>query len=135
MTGRLLRVNFAELAPRLILGGNDFQRKQLRVYSNITGFELHCMNAYNNLSTVRETNNAHDRFAVAVKKKKLTVGHLPRETSKLTWFFLKRVGNITCTVKGRRCQSPLEQGGLEVPCKLSFSGPEHLVAKLKKLLA
>ncbi len=46
MTGRLLRVNFAELASRLILGGNDFQRKQLRVYSNLTGLELHCMNAY-----------------------------------------------------------------------------------------
>ncbi len=40
---------------------------------------------------------------------------------------LKRRGLITCQVTGRRWRSPLEQGGLEVPCELAFSGTEQLM--------
>ena len=46
------------------------------------------------LSTKKERNNPHDRFAVAVMKDKLTVGHIPREISKICWFFLHKGGTI-----------------------------------------
>jgi len=50
------------------------------------------------LSTVRETNNTHARFAVAIRKGRLTVGHVPAEISKVCWFFLRRGGTIKCRV-------------------------------------
>ena len=46
------------------------------------------------LSTKKEHNNPHDRFAVAVTKDKLTVGHITRELSKICWFFLHKGGTI-----------------------------------------
>ncbi len=39
---------------------------------------------------------------------------------------LKLGGSIACWVTGRRRWSPLEQGGLEVPCELAFSGTKQL---------
>ena len=42
------------------------------------------------LTTIQERGNVHDRFAVAVKKERLTVGHLLIEMSKLCWFFIQR---------------------------------------------
>ena len=38
------------------------------------------------LSTVWEIANMHDRFAVAIRKGTLTIGHVPAEISKLCWF-------------------------------------------------
>ena len=48
---------------------------------------------------------------------------------------------IRCTVKDKRRRSFIEQGGLEVLCKLTFSIPngtkdnETIMSKLNKLLA
>ena len=39
------------------------------------------------LSTVRETSNTHDRFPVAIRKGTLTIGHVPAEISKVCCFF------------------------------------------------
>ena len=39
------------------------------------------------LSTVWETSNMHDRFAVAIWKGTLTIGHVHAEISKVCWFF------------------------------------------------
>ena len=83
------------------------------------------------LTTIQERGNVHDRFAVAVKKERLTVGHLPIEMSKFCWFFIRRGGSITCEVTGPRRRSRLEQGGLEIPCDLIFKGPTTLIKKLK----
>ncbi len=44
---------------------------------------------------------------------------------------IKRGGSTTCLVTGRRRQSPLEQGGLEVPCELAFSGTEQLTKNVR----
>ncbi len=44
---------------------------------------------------------------------------------------LKREGSITCRVTGRQRRSPLEQGGLEVPCELTFSGTEQLTKNVR----
>ena len=85
------------------------------------------------LTTSQERGNVHDRFAVAVKKERLTVGHLPIEISKLCWFFIRRGGTITCEVTGTRRRSNLEQGGLEIPCNLTFKGPTTLIKKNLRL--
>ena len=44
-------------------------------------------------------------------------------------------GNILCTITGRRQYSvDLPQGGLEIPCKLTFKGDRKSVDKVKQLL-
>ena len=58
------------------------------------------------------------------------VGHLPRETAKIVWFFLRRGGSGWCKITGRRKKGI----GLEVPCVYTFSGPHKLVKKLEVLL-
>ena len=55
-------------------------------------------------------------------KGKLIVGHIPKEISKICWFFLHKGGTIHCTVKDKR-KSSIEQGSLEMPCELTFSIP------------
>ena len=83
----------------------------------------------------REIDNNRDRYAVAVRKDTLTVGHLPKRISELAWYFLRIGGSITCEVSGRRCYSyDLPQGGVEVPCLLKCSGEKDDVSKLKKLI-
>ena len=37
----------------------------------------------------REAGNTEDRFAVAITKDDMVVGHVPREFSKLCWHFLR----------------------------------------------
>jgi len=58
------------------------------------------------------------------------VGHLPRETARIVWYFLKAGGNGCCEVTRRK-----KGKGLEVPCVYTFSGPHKLVKKLETLLA
>ena len=50
--------------------------------------------------------------------------------------FIRRSGEIRCEVTGpRRYSSDLPQGGLEIPCTLTFTGKEKDVSKVKKLLS
>ena len=90
--------------------------------------------------------NSEDQFAVAVYKEVTTgpgvtsartvIGHLPREISRLCWYFLEYDGEILCTITNcSKRRSPLEQGGLEIPCRLKFIGKKKHIKKLKKLLA
>ena len=106
--------------------------------ASIRGYHVYCSiweaEADELLSTLQDRGNVHDRFAVAVKKEGLMVGHLPREVSKLCWFFIRRGGTITCRVTGRRRRSRLEQGGLEIPCDLTFEGPLKLLKQLKNAI-
>ena len=70
----------------------------------------------------RESLNPSDRYAVAVMKDDVIIGHLPRVLSLLRSLFIARGGTISCIVNGaRRYLADLVQGGLEVPCKLNFS--------------
>ncbi len=69
----------------------------------------------------REVSNRHDPYAVAVKKSGVIVGHVPRRISTICSLFLRRGGLIQCTVTGsRRYSEDLPQGGLEIPCGLTF---------------
>ena len=87
------------------------------------------------LSCMREVGNSHDPMAVAVKKGSNVVGHVPRKISAVCSIFLRRGGTINCRVAGhRRYSSDLEQGGLEVPCILTFSvsSPHNQVVSVEK---
>ena len=52
------------------------------------------------LPVQREVNNIHDDFAVAVLKNSSTVGYVPREISRVCWYFLHESGSeMTCSHK------------------------------------
>ena len=75
------------------------------------------------LQCQRERTNRHDPYAVAVVKDGNVVGYVPRKLSAICAIILQRCGRITCQVNGRRQYSrDLPQGGLEVPCMLTFCG-------------
>ena len=64
------------------------------------------------LEAARERGNRHDRHAVSLLKADVIVGHVPRQLSRVLFFFLSHGGKITCEVTGRRKFG----NGLEVPC-------------------
>ena len=73
------------------------------------------------LACKREVGNVHHTFAVSVKKDGIIVGHCPRKSSSICSIFIRRKVSITCQVNGnRRYSQDLPQGGLEVPCILTF---------------
>ena len=87
------------------------------------------------LSTEIETGNPHDRYAVAVVSEEHgTVGHIPKKISRLCCSFLSRGGVVQVRVLGRRKRSDLPQGGLDVPCMLTFIGKQQLVRRLRRAL-
>ena len=107
--------------------------------SNIRGYhvyqEIWVASEGEVLSCMREVGNIQDPFAVAIKKSSTTVGHVPRKVSAVCSMFLRRGGSIMCQVIGmRRYSRDLPQGGLEVPCILTFSGESKLVDKVELLL-
>ena len=82
------------------------------------------------LSVNEEDGNEHDPYAVCVLKNEMTVGHVPREVSRIFYFFLRHGGTISCEITGHRKFGH----GLEVPCcyKLS-SKPKHIKKALQLL--
>ena len=88
------------------------------------------------LTCDREPGNRHDTFAVAVKKDEVIVGHVPRCISPICYIFLCRGGTISCRVTGhRRYSANLAQGGMEIPCILTFqTGDAQYLDKIKKSL-
>ena len=84
----------------------------------------------------REPINSKDPFAVAVVKSHVTVGHIPRKISSICSMFLRHGGTINCRVTAsRRYSRDLPQGGLEVPCVLTFQGGAKDIAKVSKLVS
>ena len=89
-----------------------------------------------NLECFREVGNIHDPSAVAIRKDASIVGHVPRALSAVCSSFLHRGGLILCRVIGSRHYSAdLPQGGLEVPCMLTFrTSNAKDVEKVKNLI-
>uniref|UniRef100_A0A1X7UNR7 HIRAN domain-containing protein n=1 Tax=Amphimedon queenslandica TaxID=400682 RepID=A0A1X7UNR7_AMPQE len=83
----------------------------------------------------RETENSHDPYAVAViRGNSIVVGHLAKKISVICSLFIKR-GVITCSVNSKRKHSrDLPQGGLEIPCRLHFSGEADLINNVEALI-
>ena len=112
--------------------GDDFQdREYCHVYkaawSPYIGEEL---------PVQREVNNIHDDFAVAVLKNGNTVGHVPREISRVCWYFLHKSGSeMTCIVNGDRRRSEVDEKGLVVPCVYIFRGKQKHLDRLINLFA
>ena len=89
------------------------------------------------LQSYREHDNDYDSFAVAIIENNIIIGHVSQTISVSCNLFLKKGGTILCVVTGP-CQysRDLEQGGLNVPCKLVFSGSvkEDFKRKVQSLL-
>ena len=72
-----------------------------------------------------EEGNAFDMFSIKVMSNTgdgVIIGHLPREISRPTKFFLDRGAIVSATVRSINIRrSPLFQGGLEIPCFVSVT--------------
>ena len=74
----------------------------------------------------------HDRYAIAVTSATRKVGHVPKFMSRFVYFFLRHGGTVTGRVVGSREYSfDLEQGGLQIPTKYTFTGPCNIVEVMK----
>lgn len=88
------------------------------------------------LQTKQEFGNVMDRYAVALLKDDVVVGHVPREMSKTVWNFLKHGGSLYCEVTDSKRRYSQVAGGLEIECKLVFSSRDPLLmGRLQQLLA
>jgi len=83
------------------------------------------------VSCEQETGNAHDPHDSNVQ----VVGYVPRTISSVCSIFIRRGGSIVCTITGsREYSSDLENGGLQIPCLLTFSIDNHEeYRKMRKL--
>ena len=83
----------------------------------------------------QELDNAVDKFAEKVVKDNETVGHLPREYSRILWYFIARGRKICVEVTGRRRHCKQLCGGMEIPCRLVFTcSTKAKINRLKELL-
>ena len=78
------------------------------------------------LNCYHERNNPFDRFAIkccAIGNEE-TVGHLPKEISRATKFFMDRGASVVIQLTSEHYRrSPLVQGGIEIPCKVTATIP------------
>ena len=86
------------------------------IWKSIVGELLRCSH---------ERNNIYDRYAIVANKRlrgrlaDSIIGHLPREISRATRFFLLRGGMVHLKVTDENYRrSPLIQGGLEIPVEV-----------------
>ena len=86
------------------------------------------------LQVCAQEGNAHDRYAVATLRDDVIVGHVPREFSRIAWYFLQHGGRITCEITGRRKRSEVVDKGLEVPCLYTFVGRPAMIKRLVKVM-
>ena len=60
------------------------------------------------------------------RRRRKTVGHIPRRLSAICSLFIRQGGAINCRVNGhRRYPADLPQGGLEIPRILTFVVNNH----------
>lgn len=84
---------------------------------------------------LREVGNAFDPFAVSVVRDSDIIGHVPRKISATCSLFLRNRGTVKCTVTGtRQFSRDLAQGGLEIPCQLTFEGEKKYIEKVQNLI-
>ena len=79
---------------------------------------------------MKESFNLRDPYAVATLRGGVVVGHVPRIVLAVCSAFI-RGGGASCEVTGaRQYSADLSQGGMEVPCKLTFTAPSKEIDKL-----
>ena len=76
-----------------------------------------------------ESKNVFDRFAIKTTKENGDiVGHLPKEISRVTKYYLDRGATMHCQLSTTRYnRSPLVQGGLEIECCVVIKTPATLL--------
>ena len=80
----------------------------------------------------REEGNPRDRYALAIKKTRDTMGHVSHNISTVCSLFIRRGGAIFCMVTGwHRHSRDLPQGGIEIPCKYRFVGNGKEIKKVE----
>ena len=80
------------------------------------------------LLIMNEVGNAQDRIAVSVQKEGPIVGHVPRQISRIIFYFLRREGTAgICVIVGRRKKGK----GLEVPCIYQFHRPKSCIYRTR----
>ena len=89
------------------------------------------------LETEMEPDNVMNKHAVCVKKNTSIVGHLPlgknRKFAKMIFYFLRADQDVECKVVITDKEVNLGDGdGMQVSCKLKFSGPRKMVEILCK---
>ena len=82
-----------------------------------------------------EEGNVQDRFAVPTLLNDVIIGHLPREYSRIAWYFSQHGGRITCDITGRKKRCEIEYKGLVVPCLYTFMGKPAMIKRLVKVMA
>ena len=79
----------------------------------------------------QENGNEHDAYSVAtIREDDEVIGHLPREISRVSYFFLAHGGSISGIVTNKR-RYCTQRGGMEIPCQLTFLGTRKNIRKLK----
>ena len=115
---------------------NEKQNKAILLLQNVLKMESHTFTAAvrgyhfyrrywrpqenEKLICLHEPGNAFDRFAIkTVKENGEIVGHLPKEISRITKYYLDRGASMYCRLSSQHYRrSPLVQGGLEIQCEL-----------------
>ena len=94
------------------------------------------------LDCAHEADNQYDYFVIKTCQRTdgSIVGHLPTEISRATKYLLLRGSTVTATLSSTSYRrSPLVQGGLEIPCRVSVWMPEtmknrEIAAKYKEIV-
>ena len=85
---------------------------------------------------LHEAGNSSDPHAMGVYAESnpgVLVGHLPLEISRYCHYFTIHEGKISGEVSGpRQYSQTLENGGMEIPCLLTFSGRRRNIRRLKE---
>ena len=87
------------------------------------------------LISQHELGNLRDPLIESLVKGTTIVGHMPCKISAICSMFLQIGGIINCCViSSKQYLRNLVQGGLEVPCKLKFTGDKEYIEKVNKLI-
>ena len=82
----------------------------------------------------KQSFNPSDLYAVTMLHGGVVIGHVLQIISAACSAFIRRGGVASCEVTGAKYSVDLSQGGMEVPCKLTFTAPSKEIDKLHKLL-
>ena len=84
-------------------------------------------------STLQKVNPS-DPYAVATLNGIAVVGYMPRVISAVCSAFIRGEVVASCEVTGgRQYSADLPQGGMEVPCKVTFTAPVKEINKVRRL--
>ena len=110
----------------------DIGRKEYVIVDTfVTGYHVYknqWLPEYGQLLNVEsESSNRHDGYAVAVKKENKVVGHLPKDSRHVIFFFLQADSSGKCIAI--MTDQPVNLGdklGQKIPCRLRLSGDKLL---------